>query len=508
MESERIYKGKGRWIITFSVALVIFISFFVLVVGGCNNKKAEEKGIETEIQTTNFKGVDDAAKRVFGSLSVSPISSILTGRIITGRITTGQIITGRMMAGRIFSPGLNAEDDAVNIFGRLNNRLSKKQSDGFGGLLSCEDIKPECVEGEIEKLECKITPTNSGGRVDFEIKLSNCKEIIDEEHFVVSTGYAKGYVEILTKPSSGGLLEVNIITYTDAESLIRDFSGGEEKSRVRTKAKGYKTEFSFGMILLGQASTLTPKDISGGADEEMKVSLKVSGEYSVEDEIGKKKEEYLYKDFSVELKGHFQGSGEQRSSEDLYLYWNINGVFSVDTDPESCVEGVFSYRTIKPIGIKIIDSEEQQDCGIGELEVNNSRIEFLDSKVKVTLGDQSKEYSCDELDLCKYEPIKIPEFEQGIGGGEGGVECPVWYKDVDGDGYTDGITQVSCEQPLGYVSVVLDGNDCNDGEEDVNPGAQEICDGKDNNCNNQIDEGNVCVFTAPKVSAGCKHTCQ
>ena len=33
------------------------------------------------------------------------------------------------------------------------------------------------------------------------------------------------------------------------------------------------------------------------------------------------------------------------------------------------------------------------------------------------------------------------------------------------------------------------GNDCNDHDPAVNPGAPEICDGKDNNCNNEVDEG-------------------
>jgi hypothetical protein len=81
-------------------------------------------------------------------------------------------------------------------------------------------------------------------------------------------------------------------------------------------------------------------------------------------------------------------------------------------------------------------------------------------------------------------------------GGEGisNVErCPVWYKDGDGDGYTDGKTKVSCEKPAGYVSPATPG-DCNDNDPNINPGKTEICDNKDNNCNGQIDEGDVCSF--------------
>jgi hypothetical protein len=73
-------------------------------------------------------------------------------------------------------------------------------------------------------------------------------------------------------------------------------------------------------------------------------------------------------------------------------------------------------------------------------------------------------------------------------------KCPVWYKDADGDGYTDGTTKVSCLKPSDeYVSSATIG-DCNDNDPNINPGKTEICDGKDNNCNGQTDEGLLLVF--------------
>lgn len=61
-----------------------------------------------------------------------------------------------------------------------------------------------------------------------------------------------------------------------------------------------------------------------------------------------------------------------------------------------------------------------------------------------------------------------------------------YYKDNDGDGY--GVTADSvrsCYQPIGYSNKK---NDCNDGNVAINPGAIDVCDGVDNNCNGLIDE--------------------
>jgi uncharacterized membrane protein len=71
-------------------------------------------------------------------------------------------------------------------------------------------------------------------------------------------------------------------------------------------------------------------------------------------------------------------------------------------------------------------------------------------------------------------------------------EAPVYYYcDDDNDGYidssVDGICVPSGCQPAGCQTAP--GNDCNDNNAAINPGAVEVCDGVDNNCNGQIDEG-------------------
>ncbi len=109
----------------------------------------------------------------------------------------------------------------------------------------------------------------------------------------------------------------------------------------------------------------------------------------------------------------------------------------------------------------------------------------------------------------------------------------IWYADTDNDGLGDnGASQVSCTQPTGYVSdntdcddtdnqigsivmyyvdgdndgfgdatdlgtnsctpiagSVTNADDCDDTDNQVNPNATEVCDGFDNNCDGNIDEG-------------------
>ncbi len=70
---------------------------------------------------------------------------------------------------------------------------------------------------------------------------------------------------------------------------------------------------------------------------------------------------------------------------------------------------------------------------------------------------------------------------------EGAAAPGDWYADADGDGFGNALSStVACVAPFGTVA---DGTDCNDLAPTVNPNAAEVCDGTDNNCDTQTDEG-------------------
>ncbi|NBT37798.1 MAG: hypothetical protein EBT21_06770 [Actinobacteria bacterium] len=66
------------------------------------------------------------------------------------------------------------------------------------------------------------------------------------------------------------------------------------------------------------------------------------------------------------------------------------------------------------------------------------------------------------------------------------VDGNVYFFDGDGDGFGDNLNTARCNAPPGYIAF---GTDCDDTLYNVYPGAPELCDLLDNNCNGTPDEG-------------------
>ncbi|MBK9732911.1 MAG: T9SS type A sorting domain-containing protein [Chitinophagaceae bacterium] len=86
----------------------------------------------------------------------------------------------------------------------------------------------------------------------------------------------------------------------------------------------------------------------------------------------------------------------------------------------------------------------------------------------------------------------------------GAIGKLTYYADADNDGYGSATASgiAYCQPPAG---VSLTHNDCADGNANINPGAPDICDGIDNNCNGTVDENAISVtVTAAGSLSGCK----
>ena len=70
----------------------------------------------------------------------------------------------------------------------------------------------------------------------------------------------------------------------------------------------------------------------------------------------------------------------------------------------------------------------------------------------------------------------------------GSLGCQVYHADEDEDGFGKPGSDTCLCAPAGLFTA-LASNDCDDLDPDEHPGGAEVCDGKDNNCSGQVDEG-------------------
>ncbi len=69
---------------------------------------------------------------------------------------------------------------------------------------------------------------------------------------------------------------------------------------------------------------------------------------------------------------------------------------------------------------------------------------------------------------------------------QGALDAQNWYLDDDGDGFGDpGVVESACGPPAGFVAIP---GDCDDADAAVNPAADEICNGVDDDCDGTTDE--------------------
>jgi hypothetical protein len=170
----------------------------------------------------------------------------------------------------------------------------------------------------------------------------------------------------------------------------------------------------------------------------------------------------------------------------------------LDTHPESY-----------PGADELCDGLDNDCDGVVDEEVVDGTTWYLDadgdgfgdaaSSSSTDTCDQPSGYVADDSDCDDGDASVHPYADEHCDGADddcdgvvdeaSAVDAPTWYADVDSDGYGDSaLGQASCSQPSGYVA---DDSDCNDLDSLVHPGADELCDGLDNDCDGDVDEADA-----------------
>jgi MYXO-CTERM domain-containing protein len=112
----------------------------------------------------------------------------------------------------------------------------------------------------------------------------------------------------------------------------------------------------------------------------------------------------------------------------------------------------------------------------------------LSSGYVMTSGD------CDDINFAIYPGAdELCDGQDNDCDGEvdevGAIDALLWHTDADADGFGDPTSPVyTCTMEDGTVS---DNSDCNDSDSSVHPGADEICNGWDDDCDLLIDEDSI-----------------
>jgi hypothetical protein len=155
--------------------------------------------------------------------------------------------------------------------------------------------------------------------------------------------------------------------------------------------------------------------------------------------------------------------------------------------------------TVSPVGIEACNGRDDDcdgtvDDGVGTVWYRDADGDGYGTSATVSTacsapaGYVAVGTDCDDTRLSVYPGAAeaCDGLDNDCDGATDETIGTVWYVDADGDGYGEaslGVT--SCTAPAGYVA---DASDCDDADAAVHPGATELCDGLDDNCDGSVDE--------------------
>ena len=152
-----------------------------------------------------------------------------------------------------------------------------------------------------------------------------------------------------------------------------------------------------------------------------------------------------------------------------------NQTWYKDTDSDGYSNGTTTTTCARPSGYKVAS---ELTATSGDCNDNNAAIH--PGAVEVCTGDLDED--CDtKIDCADTDCTGNPACTTVIS----------YYCDSDSDGYKDASVDGTCTgtgcQPAGCQTTA--GTDCNDNDAAIHPGAVELCDGKNNDCNTATADG-------------------
>ncbi len=489
-----------------------FVLSFFLIFSSCTRSRRTQKEKDGNIssgggsKSVAIRG-KVKAERSFkeGEKGESDVR-LVTGRIITGRIITGRIITAR------------APNSTTQEFIPVGGALVEVEELGISTRADSDGNFELRIP--VESCPCKFTLSVGAVRKDgksyrirrkIEVLEKDVLEEVKEmgELVILATGGIAGKVKLEGAESNLGVYVyipgTPMITITDEDGnfIMGDIPPGSYE--VAFEKVGYETkttknvEVKAGeLIFIGDFLLKEQKekiDFLSGKILDAETSEPVAGAFIISD-TGRSAVSDRYGKFRIYADATTLTVGKQ-GYELLKIqihdeYRSPDKEMVINLSPKNLKKGaikgkIFNWETTNPIpGVTVIL------LPFGNTAVTSNDGSFVIQDISP--GSYTLMFIKSDYEIG-VEPVSVENgvvIDLGVLGLIPECEISKFYADLDGDGFGNPHEFVhDCYPPFGYVG---NSNDCDDSNTSIHPGAVEICNGLDDNCDGSIDEGVSITF--------------